>query len=346
MVVTGSGAEHDAPGSERSPGLIGVLITFRRPDALADHLDVLTRQTRKLDRLVVVDNAPDPANERLLESASAAAVDREYLPLPENLGPAGGIAHGLRHVLATGGDDDWALLLDDDNPPRVDTLFESLLTFALAQRTEHDDVAGVGVIGSRLDPRRGVLVRFDDDQLVGPLRVDYVGGGQFPVLSVDALRRVGVFDEQLFFGFDDLEFGLRVRDAGLRLLIDGDLARWAREHFGRLGHNPAQPRLTQAADPWRRYYSLRNLLFILRAHGCRRAALRVTLSAGLAKSITLSVRQPRLALPYLRLTIRAVVDGWTDRLGRTVEPGAHRASVPHRRARRHVPPSPLAAAHR
>lgn len=340
MVATISGAERGAPGGGSSPRLFGVLITFRRPEALAYHLGVLAEQERRLDHLIVVDNAADAATQGLLASVPDAAANHEYLPLPDNGGPAGGIAHGLRRVLEIASDTDWVVLLDDDNPPRVPTLFDSLLSFGLAQRATRPDVAGVGVTGARLDRRKGSLVRFTDDELHGTLDVDYIGGNQFATLNVGALRRIGVFDEELFFGFDDLEFGLRVGRAGMRLVIDAEVARWARARFGRLGANPRDARVAQAGQPWRRYYSLRNLLYILVANGYRRAALRVTLRAGIGKFVATSAREPRSVVTNARLTVRALHDGWTRRLGRTIEPGTTTAALPLRRPR-HAMPRPV-----
>ena len=41
-----------------TPRLLGVLVTFRRPEDLGETLHRLAEQDRKLDTLVVVDNEP------------------------------------------------------------------------------------------------------------------------------------------------------------------------------------------------------------------------------------------------------------------------------------------------
>ena len=168
---------------------------------------------------------------------------------------------------------------------------------------------------------KGRLVRVPDAELVGSVDVDVVGGGQFPIYRVGAVREVGVFDEQLFFGFDDLEYGLRLRRAGFDVLADGDVWRPRRE-------NRATPyvgkTLTLGEPGWRRYYSVRNLIYILRRHHRTYAAARLTLVLGLLKPLANVVASPRLSMRHLRLNTAAAWDAWTGRMGRRVEPGSDR----------------------
>jgi glycosyltransferase involved in cell wall biosynthesis len=305
--------------------MFGVLITFRRPAALAQHLDLLARQTRRVDHLVVVDNGGTPEVEGEIAARPDAAPSYEYRAMAENLGPAGGIAHGLQRVLEIGGDDDWVVLLDDDNPPRRDDLLGCLYSFARAQRAARPELAMVGKTGANFDLHRGRAVRLRDDELAGVVPVVYVAGGQLPLIRVGALRAVGVFDERFFFSFDDLDFGLRLREHGYRAVVDGSIAHWARARAGRLDADGGVPRAGHAVPPWRRYYSLRNLVYLLCVRGHRGAALRVSIGDGVLKTFVIAARQPRDAPTHLRLTAKAIADGWTGRLGRRVAPVARSA---------------------
>ena len=316
--------EHEArtsptPKTEAAK-LFGVLITFRRPAALAEHLDLLRRQTRHVDHLVVVDNGGTPEIQDAIDARPAAFGSYEYLPTGENLGPAGGIARGLTRVLEIAHDDDWVVLFDDDDPPRRDDLLAALYDFALDQLAQRPKLAMVGLTGSNFDLHRGRAVRLRDDELSGVVPVEFVAGGQFPMIRVGPLREVGVFDERLFFSFDDLDFGLRLRDHGYHAVVDGSIAHWARAYFGRLEADGGVPRNAQPAAPWRRYYSLRNLVYLLRSRGRRGAALRVSVIDGLVKALVIAVRQPRTGWAYLRFAAKAISDGWSGRLGRRVPP--------------------------
>jgi hypothetical protein len=149
--------------------------------------------------------------------------------------------------------------------------------------------------------------------------IDAIGGDRLPCYSVRAVRAVGPFRADLFFGFEELEFGLRLRRAGWSLAADGPALRHDREQR-RAVATPPVPRRSLDPVSWRRYYSLRNLIVILRDHGHASTAARVALVVGFGKPIANLVRQPRLALAHLRLNARACRDGWTGRLGRRVEP--------------------------
>jgi glycosyltransferase involved in cell wall biosynthesis len=310
-------------GTAALPTLYGVLVTYCRPDALEYYLDVLGRQTRRVDHLFVVDNAPTDRTRALVDQGRdrGCAGQVTHLAMASNLGPAGGFAEGLRAVLAVADDDDWVVLLDDDDPPPRDDLLEFVFRFACAEHQRDPRVGAAGRVGARFDHRRGRMVRLRDEQLVGTVDVDYIAGNQFPTIRVGAVRAVGPYRDDLFFGFEELEFGLRLRAAGYRVLIDGDFALQARARVNRLGNGFGRPRWSESAAPWRRYYSIRNLLVILRGHGDRRAALTLTATA-LAKTVVLASRHPRGAREHVGSALHAVIDGWRGRVGCRVPPPA------------------------
>lgn len=300
--------------------VLGLLVTFNRPTELANHLDVLGRQTVQLDELLVVDNGDDQHVQETIERHQPPGIDTKVLRTGANLGPAGGIQTGMERLLKTAGPNDWIVLLDDDDPPHRDDALERLISFARKQNSADPAVGVVGGTGTRFDRRRGRIRRIPDAELSGIVDVDYVAGGQLPLISVAAIRSAGPFRGDLFFGFDDLEFGLRVRDAGWRIVLDGDLAHWSRERAGRLGPRVGGARLTRAGVPWRRYYSVRNLVAIERWHGTLWGAVRVSLAVGLAKPLLMCARAPRQNWPHLVFGLRAIRDAWTGRMGRRVNP--------------------------
>lgn len=316
----------DALPPTEGSSLHGVLVTYRRPEALVEMLGRLEVQRRRLDRLVVVDNAPSGTVREEVARHPGAASETEYVPAPENLGPAGGIARGMRAVLSDAGDEDWVVLLDDDDPPQDDDALEALERFAMARLRDDPGTAGVGLTGARFDWRRGRPVRMADHALAGPVAVDYLGGNQLPTYRVGVIRAVGPFRDDLFFGFDDLEFGLRVRAAGYGLYVDGERWRARRRAVGRLGLEVGPSRKLGELS-WRRYYSLRNVVWILRFHGRSGTAARVAATAGLGKPLLHLVPSPGPAMAHLRLNARACLDGWRGRLGRTVEPDVRAAEA-------------------
>lgn len=306
-----------------APRLHAILVTYRRPQTLAAHLDVVAAQTRRPDRLLVVDNGADPASRAAVAAARDRGLAVEVFEAPENLGPAGAIAHGMRAVLAdpATSDDDWVVLLDDDDPPPTGSSLADALAFGVAEQARSaasgGHLGGVGGVGARFDPVRGVIVRLADHQLFGSVGVDYLGSNHLPCYRVEMLRQVGVFDERIFFGFEELEFGLRVRSSGWDLRVDGD--RWyeARRSASRLGAEVGRPTVSHHRPPWRTYYNTRSLVLIERRQrhllGAGRVTARLTAKAALGV-----VRRSPDAFQHLTLAVRGAGDGWRDRLGRTV----------------------------
>lgn len=300
-------------GNKPVPSLNGIVVTYRRPDQLGVMLDALGNQTKRLDRLVVVDNDPNCSAQEVVGSSPNR--DRvEYLAAGDNVGPAGGIALGMEKLLADCRDSDWVLLLDDDDPPRPNDLIATLFTKAIESDAS---VAGVGSVGSRFDLRRGRIVRVPDEELHGSVPVDVIAGNQYPMYRVAAIREVGYFDPTLFFGFEELDFCLRLREAEFDLLAHGEVFR---DRRSRRPTPYVGVRVRLEEPTWRRYYSLRNLIWILRQRGHPLAAMRVTLLTGFLKPLANLALTPGLAVRNLRLNAGAVLDAWRGRMGRTVDP--------------------------
>jgi rhamnopyranosyl-N-acetylglucosaminyl-diphospho-decaprenol beta-1,3/1,4-galactofuranosyltransferase len=296
------------PELDAEPRLHGVLVTFQRPEELGRSLAVLEEQTRLLDTLVVVDNSPAREAESVV-ARSAAAGRVDYLASGRNLGPAGGIALGMEHCLQQADDGDWVCLFDDDDPvPDHDILMDRMRHAACCVER---DVGGFGDGGGVLDRKKGRLRPASPGG-----DADYLGSGYCPLYRVRAIRSVGTFDAELFFGFDDLEYGLRLNSGGWRLEIGPEPRPF--------GHPRRPPSLAVGALDWRRYYSLRNLVYLLRRSGHGGAAVRVALVNGVAKPVANLPFRPRLAWGHLAMNIRAIRDAWAGRLGLTLEPDAGR----------------------
>jgi glycosyltransferase involved in cell wall biosynthesis len=298
--------------------LHGVLVTYRRPQQLADTLRALGSQTRALDSLVVVDNDPEGSGEAVVASYHPHDVPVRYLRSSINAGAAGGNSTGMRHVLQYAGDDDWIVTLDDDDPPRTPELLDALFLFAVSLAKEDPLVGGVGLSGGWFDEGSARFRKPSSDQLLGPILSSWIGGNQLPLYRVSAVRAVGVFDDQYFINFEDLEYGLRMSDGGYKLYAHGQLWRREREHWERpcVQTSPAR-RLGEVS--WRRYYSLRNLIFLLRTRGHQMSAFRVA-SLHIVKPLVNAPWQPRRAIHHLTMNARAIYDGYFAHMGLTVQP--------------------------
>lgn len=316
---------------DRPSRLVGVLVTFRRPERLADVLERLGRQDRRLDRLIVVDNEPTEETRSIVNAYARSGGVVDHVRTSENLGFAGGVAVGMTRWLEGADDLDWIVVLDDDDPPPSTTVLGELERFAREMLARDAKTAAVGLTGARFDWRRGRISRVQDHELRGPVPVDYVAGGHLPLYLARVVRAEGTFSPAIFFGLSEIEYGLRLRRAGYSLYGHGDLWLEGRARAGRL-NTVIRPGLRLPEYGWRRYYSLRNTIFVLRQHGHRWTALRVTLGRGLGKPLLNLAITPRAAGRHLALNWKACRDGWSGRMGRVVEPDGRskRSSMPEK----------------
>ena len=302
------------------PRVIGILLTYRRHRLLPETLRVISCQTRPLDRLLVVDNENSDTTRKIVEQHRTAFPGTEilYVATPNNLGSAGGWTFGMRQLVDDAVDEDWIMPLDDDNPPQDDHEIERILDFANRASDQFQDVGVVGITGARLARRSGRIIRLTDDQLHGCVPVDWVGTGGLPLYRVFVLRKAGMFDEQLFFGHTEMEFGLRLRQAGYRILAHGEMWRERRQKAGHLGITRCPSRL--CAINWKRYYSIRNFIHIMKCHGRWDVVIKQVIIQCLAKPLCTVLVAPSNAVAGFRLALRASFDGIFGRMGRRVEP--------------------------
>lgn len=309
--------------------ILGAMVTYRRPRQLASFLEAMSRQTRKVDLMVVVDNDPagsgwPPIKEHLAATtgpADRAAMQIDYLPQRENSGAAGGWAVGQRHLVEHADDDDWIVMLDDDDPPRSDATMETRETFAKQMIELDHKTAAVGEVGAFLDRPRGRLRRLADSELSGPVPVDYVGSNHFPFYRVGVMRRLGPFFPGLFLGYTELEYSLRVSDAGYHIYVDGDAALLRRERNERLElPSRSRSKVDSTMPPWRVYYTTRNLVWMLRLTGNPAGALRVSVRRGLGRGVSHLAVSPRTARKHLKAGLLGIRHGWTNVMGPVLDP--------------------------
>lgn len=308
--------------SDGVPKLLGVLITFRRPEQLSSTLRALASQMRPLDHLVVVDNDASREVEEIIRRRYPNGEAVEYVPAPENLGCAGGNALGMERVLGFAEDRDWIVLMDDDDPPFSPSLLGDLKRFGEAMLTRDPRTAAVGLVGARFDwarARLDAMTRIAHGQEGDAVAVDAIGGGQFPLYLAGAVRSVAPYPSEYFFGFEDLDFGLRLREAGYSLYADASIWREAKKTDLRFDLD-SRPSFRLPDLTWRRYYELRNIIYLLRSFHRTGTAVRVSLVRGFGKPLANLLVDPGASLRHLRMNLLACRDAWTGRMGRTIDP--------------------------
>ena len=308
--------------------VVAVVVTYNRKRLLVGCLEALGRQTRPVERVVLVDNAStDGTEEHVAASGVAGALAIEYLRLPRNGGGAEGFHHGVRAALEH--DCDWLWLMDDDCEPRDDCL-ERLLDSPRAREPATAVLAPVvrGGTGQLLPLNRGsVRPRW----FFSPLRqappeahardshpidfCSFVG----PLVRASAARRIGLPMREMFIRFEDVEYLDRLPDDQRMWLIGGAeivhhdpqpvapgfAARWREYRHG-----------APFGEQWKRLYGVRNQIYAGRRGGYISAPQAV--SHVLVQALR-TLLFDRRRVRTLRLLALYALDGWRGRF-RNVPP--------------------------
>lgn len=246
------------------PRVIAVIVTFNPDDEFAARA---AGHAAEVERLIVVDNSTEPQAAAVLGSLDSHFANYELIRNGGNLGLAKAQNIGIKRALELGAE--WVMLLDDDSsmqPGMVGAMFSALAKYPeperiglLAPRVV-DQRSGLEgkVIASRgpFDIRR---VRFGNSEYIDMALTAIASGS---MIRASALAACGLMREEYFIDGIDIEYCLRLRGNGCRLLM----AREARLHH-RLGaktkHNLAGVTfIASNHSVFRRYTIMRNRIDI------------------------------------------------------------------------------------
>ena len=257
------GAQQHSARVKRSR-LSAVVLNFQTPADTAIAVGALMASDRPPDEVIVVDNDATPDCPAALVRWGDAV---RYVRTGSNLGFAGGMNVGIRLALERG--TDAVLLVNSDVVVAPDCLGK--LESALASQPR------VGIVGplvlSRSSPGIVGSSGIDYNTRTGRMRQRGEGtaadlAGCRPEAEVDAVSgclmliarrvfdRVGLLDERYFFGFEEIDFCLRAREAGFTTRLHGPAVAY---HEG--GH------AIGAQSPRRLYFASRNHLMLALSHG-------------------------------------------------------------------------------
>jgi GT2 family glycosyltransferase len=228
MRVTTLPAERVAqrPAGEARPPFSVVVVTFNTESTNAKCLESVLRSLGATDELIVVDNASSDSTADYLRTLKDPRI--QAVLNQKNVGYSIGMNQGLR--LAKG---EHVVMLNPDTqvPPRW-----------LERMRAHFRDARVGAVGPVSD-RAGGCQRFEfylPEELKGAFGVDELGEAIYTANAGKALeaktligfclmvgRRaidaVGLLDEDLVLGNDDLEYCWRLRNAGFKVVAATDV---------------------------------------------------------------------------------------------------------------------------
>jgi GT2 family glycosyltransferase len=236
------------------------IMTYERPEILLQTVSILQSQSFPPEKILIVDNSESDATKIAIQNLQQS--DLEYFKVGYNSGPAGAAKIGLQKLADEGYQ--WIYWGDDDDPPKFSDSFERLL--GLAHKYKHLNIGILGMVGQHFNSTIGTIQRVKDKELREKdlVTVESIAGGQTMIVNSAVVRRGVLPDENLYFGFEELDFCLRTKQAGFELVVSAELFLRAREKYGRLNYQPLFY-IQNKRESWsRQYYSVRNMVLILR----------------------------------------------------------------------------------
>ncbi len=281
-----------------------------REDTLAC-LESLARLEYPSFHIIVVDNGSTDGSP---ETIRRAFPQTEVLETGANLGYAGGNNRGLKAALAR--PFPYILLLNNDTLVAPDFLTHLVRaadrtagivgpTIYYADRPEVIWTAGGAIDWRRGDTRMIGLDAVDRGQFgTVPREVDFVSGCAMLVRR-DVPERIGLLDERFFLYYEEVEWCVRARRAGFRILHVPQAKVWHR----------IAPQ-AQAESPTVHYYMTRNRLLFLALTGAGWRAWLSTAADYVRTLLSWSLR-PRWRHKgrQRRAMARAIADAWRGRWG-------------------------------
>jgi len=299
-----------------TPTVHALVVTYNRRALLERCLAALLGQTRRPDRILVIDNASTDDTEAWMREVACVADDGlEYVRMSRNLGGAGGFAEGIARAIAE--EADWTWMMDDDAEPHAEAL-EQLLRVAHSPERVYGSLAVCGAATAwpmTLEDEGGRQV-----SLAASIP-DLARVGFLPFLGFmihrSLVARIGLPDAGFFIAADDVEYSLRAGRAGASLWLAGrsriEHPQASTYHFG----PPGLRFLCRRLPPWKSYYDTRNKLLIARRyHGYR--LWTQTLPGSLVRLCATLLREPR-RLAQLHAFLAGTIDGLLGRTGRLHE---------------------------
>jgi GT2 family glycosyltransferase/glycosyltransferase involved in cell wall biosynthesis len=280
-------------GTSALPTVAAVVLNYRTPEQTWLAVRSLQTSFTSPKHIIVVDNG---SNDGSADTLRATLERVRVVETGANLGFSGGVNAGIRTALAAGCDS--VLLVNSDvvlAPDAIGRLLERMKADAsvgiagplLLSREEPGRIASAGIDYSRVTGRmrqRGAGAKVAS--LAGRSEAVDAVSGCVMLVRRSVFEQVGLFDEQYFFSFEDIDFCLRAARQGFQSACVLESVAY-HEGGKTIGRRSAR----------RVYFATRNHLRLqsLVGHPGRRAVGAAAIMALSAAYVTLSPEAPFVA---------------------------------------------------
>ncbi len=288
--------------------IAAVVVTYNRKELLSDCLTALFNQTRRLDEIIVIDNASRDGTEQLIKEKFS---DVTYVKLAQNTGGAGGFHKGLKLAYEKGYD--WIWVMDDDALAMHDALQK------LVDGAKWLPADKIGALVSNV-----VWSQEEAERRAPEAKPEMVNHAMFVgwLAPRSALERAGLPREDFFIYWDDVEYSERLTSNGLNLyrisnscVVHKDWTAQPTKSINILRLKINRP----IYQDWKSYYLFRNMILTNKMQHHYRKLLK---AAFWNVPTELIIRLLMKDSGKIKFILKATIDGLANKAGRRVSPGA------------------------
>lgn len=284
-------------GVQMDKKIAAVVVTYNRKNDLKKNLKCLKKQTRKIDRIFIIDNASTDGTEDFIRN-EINDPNITYIKLDTNIGGSGGFYTGVKVAYEAGYDYIWGM--DDDAFPDEEALNEIMKVIDLKRE--------LACYWSNCN---------DDREFNNPVKEVkfWMFVGFF--IPREIIDEVGFPRSDFFIYHDDSEYSIRIRRHGYKIYKVRDSKiihrsfeerdKYSKKIFGK------ELSLAKLSD-WKLYYLVRNsiLMYKWSEKGKYNMMLKV-LPKLFFKLLIFNKKQ-------INIFVRAYIDGVMNRAGIVLRP--------------------------
>lgn len=195
-----------------------VIVTYNRKKLLEECLDAIIGQTRKIDKIIIIDNASTDGTSELINNKFLPTGIIQYIKQNKNLGGAGGFYEGFKEASSQSFDFIW--IMDDDTIPTNKAL-ENLLKANETLEANHEKISFLAsaIFAINGDPDNVPTISRKTASNGNSNWYNYLDNGIVKIdtatfvsllIKVDAIKKCGLPCRDYFIWGDDTEFTTRL----------------------------------------------------------------------------------------------------------------------------------------
>jgi rhamnosyltransferase len=291
------------PSLPLAPRVCAVVVTYNPHPTFMGNIAAVGAQ---VNHIVVVDNGSSDETGQHLKVLEARA-DCTVIRNPQNLGIAVALNLGVKYAMDAGFD--WVATFDQDS--RVSDGFISQMLESYRQASHPEKVAIIAP--TYVDRESGVYAPVTRAR-GGEILTTMSSGSMMPSSTI---RYLGTFDESLYMDYVDIEFCLRARRMGMRILQSPAVLFHS---LGRITHHRFFGRDFAATNhaAGRRYYITRNRLRLLMNYATDWPWMWRESKAILSETVKIALVEDNKWRKF-RAVIMGTIDALSGKAGKTIE---------------------------